>query len=518
MASSPSSVGRQGPISGVQAPAEQRGPADVATASAPWLWAVPAFVTLAVTLWAIRTPSYSVDETFTMSAVQRPFGALLRMLAHVDAVHGAYYVALWPLVRLFGAGELVARLPSAVGMSVAAAAVFGIGRRLVSTRAGLVAGLVFAVVPAISYYGQTARPYGLATGLAAIASYLLVRAIQAADAGDRVRAWLAGYGACLVALGYIHLFALLLAGAHAFPVARAWRRHRATRAGRPLAVGWTISVAAAFVLVSPIAVAALAQVGVALPGVNPPWTWSVGSLEGLVGTKEMAAVACVVALCAIAASAVTRRSRPLAPWPWPADLIALAVPWLVLPPAILIGASQLSHVYVFRYVVFCVPAVALLLGAAASALGWLPSTAVIAALSVLAAPTLLAIRTPTGHDSDFGLADEIIARNMRPGDVLMYTTLREPVQMAYPYGMRELSNVEQVKTPAEADSLGGTFASPAVVWWRVIDAPRVWVVQLTYGKALRKMGKEPGLLKTLGFKLAAIWRLTGIWIMLYSQR
>jgi mannosyltransferase len=516
MGGTPSSVGRRDAVPGAQAPASQRAPAGLATASTPWLWAVPAFVTLALTLWQIRTPSYSVDETFTMSAVQRPFAALLRMLAHVDAVHGAYYTALWPLVRLFGPDELVTRLPSALAMSAAAAAVFAIGRRLVSTRAGLAAGLIFAAVPAISYYGQTARPYGMATGLAAIASYLLVRAIQAADSGDRIRGWLVAYGGCLVALGYIHLFALLLAGAHAFPVARTWRRHRVTGAGRTLAVGWAVSVAGAFVLITPVAVAALAQVGVSVAGANPPWNRSLGSLEGLVGTADMALVACVVAACAIAASAISR--SPRLPAPWPADLVALAVPWLVLPPAMLIGASQISHVYMFRYVVFCVPAAALLLGAAAAALGWLPATAVIAALSVLAAPTLLTIRTPTGHDSDFGAADQIIARNRRPGDVLMYQTIREPVQMAYPYGMRQLSNVDQVETPVAAESLGGTRAPQAVVWWRLVDAPRVWFAQLTYGDLVSKLGKEPAILTEFGFKPTGIWRLTGIWIMLYTRR
>jgi mannosyltransferase len=517
VAGSPSSVGRQEAIPSAQAPVEQRAPAGLATAAAPWLWAVPAFATLALTLWEIRTPSYSVDETFTMSAVQRPFGALLRMLAHIDAVHGAYYLMLWPLVRLFGPGELVTRLPSAVAMAAAAAAVSGVGRRLVSTRAGLAAGLVFAVVPAISYYGQTARPYGLATALAAIASYLLVRAIQAADAGNRVRGWLVGYGACLVALGCIHLFALLLAGAHAFPVARTWRRHRATGRGRLLAAGWAISVAAAFVLVSPVALAALAQIGESLPGQNPPWNRSVGSLEGLVGTARMAAVAWLVVGCALAAGAASR--RPRVPAPWPADLIALAVPWLVLPPAMLIGTSQLVHVYTFRYVVFCVPAAALLLGAAASALGWLAGTAAVAALSVLAVPTLLAIRTPTGHDSDFGTADEIIARNIRPGDVLMYPTVREPVQMAYPYGMRQLSNVEQAEPPITAQSLGGTFAKRVVVWWRLTDVSRVWYVQLAYGHhQLADMATEPAMLTEFGFKPARIWHLTGIWVSLYARR
>ncbi len=517
MALSSSAVGRPEALAGAQPPAEQPAPAEAGKAGQPWLWVVPAFVTLAVTLWAIRTPSYSMDETYTMSAVQRPFGALLSMLAHVDAVHGAYYAVVWPLVWLFGPGELVTRLPSAVGMSIAAAAVFGIGRRLVSTRAGLAAGLIFAVLPAVSLYGQTARPYGLAAGLAAICSYLLVRAIQAADAGNRVWGWLLAYCWCLAALGYIHLFALLLAVAHVFPVARTSLRDRASRAGKSLAAGWVIAVVAALGLISPLLPAVYAQVGASLPGANPPWTWSVLNLEGLIGTNEMAAVECVVVVCAVAVSAITRWPRLLARWP--SDLLMLAVPWLVLPPAILIGASEFVHVYTFRYVVFCVPAVALLLGAAASALGWLVGTAAIAVLSVLAVPTLVAMRTPTGHDSAFRQADQIIASNIRPGDVLAYTPVTEPVEMAYPYGMRQLRNVDQALTPIAADSLGGTLAWYRVVGARVAAARRVWRVQLTYGQQHRlgNLSKEPAMLQKDGFKLVRTWRLTGIWVSLYAR-
>ena len=117
-------------------------------------------------------------------------------------MHGAYYVVMWPIVRLFGPGELATRLPSALAMAVAAAAIFGLGRRLVSARAGLAAGLLFAILPEVNLYGQTSRPYAMATGLAATASYLLVRAIHDAAIGDRHRmqGWLLMYGGCLAAL------------------------------------------------------------------------------------------------------------------------------------------------------------------------------------------------------------------------------------------------------------------------------------------------------------------------------
>ena len=55
-----------------------------------WMRVIPPVVTLAVMLWGISGSSYWRDESATLAAVQRPFGQLIRMLGHVDAVHGAY--------------------------------------------------------------------------------------------------------------------------------------------------------------------------------------------------------------------------------------------------------------------------------------------------------------------------------------------------------------------------------------------------------------------------------------------
>src|SRR5213078_3313282 len=64
--------------------------------------------------------------------------------------------------------------------AVAAGVVTLLGQRLVSGRAGLAAGLLFAAFPSVSFYAEDAREYALVTALATVASYFLVRALQAA--------------------------------------------------------------------------------------------------------------------------------------------------------------------------------------------------------------------------------------------------------------------------------------------------------------------------------------------------
>ena len=141
---------------------------------------------------------------------------------------------VWAVVRVFGTAELVTRLPSAVAMAVAAIAVAGIGRRLVSRRAGLLAGLVFAALPEVSRYGQEARSYATVSALAAVASYLLVRVLAEAgpDHPRPRRRWLIGYGAAVAALGMVNIFGLVIIPAHGLTVLLASRRARAAGTGR----------------------------------------------------------------------------------------------------------------------------------------------------------------------------------------------------------------------------------------------------------------------------------------------
>ena len=101
-----------------------------------WMMALPPVVTFVIMLWGITGASYWRDEAATMSAVQRPFGNLLQTLGNIDAVHGAYYLLIWVVVRLGGTGELVTRFPSALAMAGAAAAVAALGRRHVGDVGG----------------------------------------------------------------------------------------------------------------------------------------------------------------------------------------------------------------------------------------------------------------------------------------------------------------------------------------------------------------------------------------------
>ena len=511
-----------------------------------WMRVVPPVVTLAVMLWGISGSSYWRDESATLAAVHRPFTQLIRMLGHVDAVHGGYYVVMWPLVRVAGSSELVTRLPSAVAMAVAAGLVAALGRRLVSPAAGLAAGLIFAVLPAVSLYGQDARSYAMVTAAAAGASYLLLRLITAT--GGR-RGWLAGYGACLVAVGVLNIFGLLLIGAHAVTVASACLRQADGRARRSLALGWLAAAAAAAAVASPIVLMAWTERS------QLAWLTSISpitSLEQLAGAGKMPGALAVILASGLAASALTGRAAMRASWPL--MLPALAVPWLVVPPTLLILVSQVIPLYTFRYVVFCLPAGALLGGAglaavgraiatglgraqareqprsqareqpreqAASgrwpglvltALGWATGASALAIVALFGLGAQRSVRAANGHLDDIRRADQIVAANMRPGDAVIYDTpADENLRTAYPYGMDKLIDLTQAQSPIQSGTLAGTSLPPAAVRQRVSGVTRLWVIEVHQATRLP-------VLQGLGLRLVRVWHPANLWLFLYVRR
>ena len=152
---------------------------------AGWLVIViPALAELAVGGYRLGGASLWRDEAYTLDAAQRSDRQILALLGNVDAVHGPYYLLMHVVVGVLGTSAAAIRLPSLLGMSVAAGCTAALGRRLSRMAAlpapsltGLAAGLLLVAAPLTTYYAQDARPYGLVTMFAVIATQLLVAAL-----------------------------------------------------------------------------------------------------------------------------------------------------------------------------------------------------------------------------------------------------------------------------------------------------------------------------------------------------
>ena len=440
-----------------------------------WTLIVAPTVTLVLMLWGIGNSAYWGDEADTVSAVSRSVPQLFRMLGHIDAVHGLYYLLLWPVAAVAGTGEFATRFPSALAMAAAALGTTAIARRLVSRRAGLCAGLVFAVLPTVSAQGQDARPYAMSTAAAVLSSYLFVRIIQ-----DPQRRWFVGYGLSLVLLGYFHLFGLLLVAAHVVTLIGLGRRHRAT-GDRPFgsARSWLVTFAAVGVAMVPLLMLGWEQ-RVAIAWITKPgWVATVGAAQLLTdGSTVSMVVLGELGVLGILCGARLAPVWPLAPEGTAPDggrMIGwLAVPWLVLPPAILLAASEIMPVYYPRYITYCLPAVALLVGCGLAALR-LPVRAVVFALVLaLAVPAQLELRVP---NQGMLAASRFLSAHEKPGDAWVYPLqLIPPWQQAYPEGFGSLRDIGQSQTAAAAGRLYATAVPSAVLKQRELSVHRIWVV------------------------------------------
>ena len=73
------------------------------------------------------------------------------MLGNIDAVHGLYYLVMHGWYAVFPATEFWSRLPSSLAVGVAAAGVVVLGYQTASLRVAVTAGLVFAILPRITW-------------------------------------------------------------------------------------------------------------------------------------------------------------------------------------------------------------------------------------------------------------------------------------------------------------------------------------------------------------------------------
>lgn len=425
-------------------------------------------------------PSFWWDEAATVSAAERTVPELGDLLGRIDAVHGAYYLLMHGWFDLFGISELSARVPSALAIGVGTAALVQTARTLAGARVAVVAGVVFMILPRITWAATEARSYALVAGMAAATGLALVTALRTTR-----RRWWAAY-AVLTALSVVLFFySAALVAAHALTVALTPARHR---------LRFVVAAAAAGLAVAPFAVLAISQsrqIGWVPPLDSQIWTtiavdqWFPGSTGFAVLCLLLVTAGAAALLLrgrADAASVAGRRDHAAV------DVLTLTVPWLLVPMASFLGYSLIStNIYLGRYLIFTTPAVAMLLGLAVvrAFTSRVAVAAVVLVLVVAALPAYLAQRQPWGKPGgmDYSTAADDLAGRAAPGDCVTF----QPTVSWQPTSLR---SIEQVRPDAFAGLVDVGFGEPGtnrqslwdvdapidVVAARARDCAVVWVV------------------------------------------
>jgi mannosyltransferase len=462
-------------------------------------------------LWDVREPSFWRDEAATLSAARRTPGALWEMLQNIDLVHGIYYFLLWPFVHAFGDSEAVARIPSVAAMAVAALGVTLLGARLVSHRAGVLCGLVFAIAPTVSRYGQEARSTALVMALATLATLVLLVAFERGG-----RRWYAAYAGLLAVTIAAGLMSVLLVPVHAF---FAWRLRGPGRAS-PLR-SWCRSAAVAVLVSAPIAAGALRQRDAVQWIEETDGDRIVNVLLPLFGSGLVFVIAPLVLTGAAWAVGLGRsgaehdRSR---------EAFRLLAVWAFLPAALLLVLSLVQPTFLFRYLAGSFPAVALMAGCVLDALGARARLVAVAAAALLLVPAHQAVRTTDAHGGEDlrALSAYLDARD-RPGDAVVYLpAFWRHVAAAYPEGFAGVRDLAERESPADAGNLSGLEVGAPEFGRRLRTVPRVWIVEpaepdLTGARDDPLWAAKTGIGTSPDFTLAAERKAGGYRLRLFTR-
>jgi mannosyltransferase len=375
---------------------------------ATWFW--PAVVTAGLVLWPLGGPVLWQDELVTLDVARRSVGQIYHLVQQVDAVHGAYYLFMHFWVLVFGESAFALRLPSALAMAIAAGCVALIGRRLYGHPVGVVAGLAFALVPAVTRFGQEARSYGFVVLAAALATLFLLRAVERPS----VLRW-AWYAASVAACVVLNAVSGAIIVGHAVGLlVLLWRRW-AWRA----VIGFVAALGLAGVAAYPVLRLAMKQAARQVTWV--PRFPLVETWQGTVASVEVA-----YAMLALALAAWVLRPRR-------ATLFLTVVVALPLLAVWIYSLGEINYFF-SKYLLFVLPASAVLVGAGLAAVPWRWAPVVgLVALGLLGLPDHVVMRSHLSHswytyplsrplmfDLDYPAAARIIAERYQPGDGAVY--------------------------------------------------------------------------------------------------
>ncbi|WP_243841577.1 glycosyltransferase family 39 protein [Mycobacterium sp. DL592] len=431
-----------------------------------------AIFAIAVSAAGAARPSLWFDEAATISASTRSFAELWRMLGNIDAVHGLYYLLMHGWFAVFPATEFWSRLSSSLAVGVAAAGVVVVGRQLSTRPVAVTAGVVFALLPRVTWAGIEARSYALCMVAGVWLTALCVTAIRR----NRPR-WWAGYAALVLLGTLLNVFVVLIVGVHAVLVG-------VSSDSRSIRLRWAMAALAAVVPAVPFLYFTQTQV-FQIGWISPLGLHTVGKILQEQYFDHSLTFAILSALVIVAG--VVCRSRATLAGTQPARLVIVAIAWIVIPTAALLVYSVVRHpVYYPRYLSFTVPAVALLIGLCVVNVG--RSRAGVAGLLLLfalaATPNYLAQRGPYAKEGmDYSQVADVITRYAKPGDCLIMDNSAawkpgpiRPLIAARPAAFEKLRDYGR-GTPAIARNR--LWDSHIAIWrWadKMPGCPTIWTV------------------------------------------
>ncbi|MCV7332103.1 glycosyltransferase family 39 protein [Mycobacterium cookii] len=436
---------------------------------------VVAMLTAAVGAAGASHPSLWFDESATISvSASRSIPELWRMLGHIDAVHGLYYLMMHGWFAIFPPTEFWSRVPSCLAAGIAAAGVVVFGKQFLPRTTAVCAGLVFAILPRVTWAAAEARSYAF-TALAAVwLTVLLVTAIRR----NRWWLWLL-YALALTVSVVLNIYLILLVPAYAV-VAPVLRRQK------PVLLWWAITSAVAVGAVTPLLLFAHGQ------SFQVAWIYPLNWHNVLDVVQHQyfdnsVPFAIGAAMIFVAALTIRLTGR----WEVTGDIrrmLIICAAWMVVPTAIALIYSAISDPFYYpRYLFFTTPAMAIVLAVCIVAVVTKPRwiALVLIALTAAAAPNyVLSQRQRYAKEGwDYSDVADLIATHAAPGDCLLVDNtvrwLPGPVRAllaARPAAFRPLVDVGRGVPAPKRETLWDGHVAAWLTTGRLYKCTTLWTI------------------------------------------
>lgn len=445
-----------------------------------------ALLTIGVSAAGASRPSFWFDEAATISASTRTLPELWRLLGHIDAVHGLYYLMMHGWFAVFPVTEFSSRAPSCLAAGAAGAGVVVLARQFSGRSVALCAGTVFAILPRTTWAGVEARSYALTAVAAVWLTVLLVAAVKR----HRWWPWLL-YALMFPVALVLNTFLLLLVVVHAGVIS-------VLSPARSAVIGWVTAslvgagLAAPFVIFTQTQFAQVAWI----PPLSADSVVEVLQSQYFDGSTPFAIVAGVL----VATALMLRVFGATPHGEGTGRLLVVSAAWITIPTvALLVYTEFAAPLYHARYLCFTAPAMALLLGVCITAIARtrMPMAGVLLALTVVAAPNyVLAQRGPyKSQGMDYSEVADVVTHHAKPGDCLLLdntTSWRpgpiRPLLAARPGAYRGLDDLGRGTPATSSDQLWDGF----VPLWTVQDRLTRCTVLWTISERDRTLGDHDG--------------------------
>lgn len=394
------------------------------------------------------------DECFSVEVARIGWSNFLHLLWWREANMSLYYLLLRGWLH-FGQSQFFVRSLSVLISAAAVPAIYWLGSLLYEQRAGLIAAAFLTFNAYDVRYAQEARSYALFILLATLSSGFLIAFLS-----KRQRRYRIGYIAVSILAVYAHFYALLLVVAHWLAVR--WvglgreENELKTEVSAQLGRAWTaigIAVLPLLIFVAKTGAGPIRWIP------HPSLCDLIQFVENLSGSNSWPLPAIYVLACIAAVAPLGKRlfARNQSWEIWRCGFLLI---WLFFPGALTVLLSFARPVFLARYMIFCLPALLILMAAGLETVrrSWLRAAFVCGMLLLSSQGVSFVYAHDFDNERDAsGAATNFILDHTQPGDAIVFHIAETRI----PYDFfRSVRAGENTASPAYTEQLGPEILFP----------------------------------------------------------